>query len=73
MGYIRIDRMMNGMFSKSSKQFADRFEKKVLTLGLGIGATLLSGGGGNILQTTAQEMVATFSHRVSAPGGAYIL
>ena len=26
MGYTRKDRMMNGMFSKSSKQFADRFD-----------------------------------------------
>ena len=36
---------MNGMWSKSSKQFADRIERKVLGLGLGIGASLLSGGG----------------------------
>lgn len=37
--------MMNGMWSKSSKQFADRMETRILKLGLGLGATLLSGGG----------------------------
>lgn len=44
MGYTRKDRMMNGMWPKSSKQFAGRLETKVLKLGLGIGASLLSGG-----------------------------
>lgn len=37
--------MMNGMWSKSSKQFADRMETRVLKLGLGLGAALLSGSG----------------------------
>lgn len=36
--------MMNGMWSKSSKRFADRLETKVLKMGFGIGASLLSGG-----------------------------
>lgn len=36
---------MNGMWSKSSKQFADRMETRILKFGLGLGASLLSGGG----------------------------
>ena len=44
MGYDRKYRMQYGMWPKSSKQFADRLETKVLKLGLGIGASLLSGG-----------------------------
>ena len=44
MGYTREYRMKNGMWSKSSKRFADRLETKVLKLGLGVGASLLSGG-----------------------------
>lgn len=34
--------MMNGMWSKSSKRFADRMEKNVIMLGLGLGASLFS-------------------------------
>lgn len=42
MGYTRKDRIMNGMFSKSSRQFADRVEKKILKLAFGVGKSLLS-------------------------------
>ena len=44
MGYTRKDRMFNGMWPKSSKQFADRMETRVLKLGFGLGAALLSSG-----------------------------
>ncbi len=36
---------MNGMWSKSSKQFADRMETKVLKLGIGLGFGILKGLG----------------------------
>lgn len=42
MGYTRKDRMMNGMFSRSSKQYADRLERNFLKVCFGIGASLLS-------------------------------
>lgn len=42
MGYTRKDRMMNGMWSKSSKRYADRMERNVIILGLALGASLLS-------------------------------
>lgn len=34
--------MMNGMWSKSSKRYADRMERNVIILGLALGASLLS-------------------------------
>lgn len=40
MSYTRKDRMMNGMWSKSSKQCADRFEKNVIKIGIGLGASI---------------------------------
>ena len=51
MGYDRKYRMQYGMWPKSSKQFADRLETKVLKLGLGIGASLLSGGSSSRART----------------------
>lgn len=66
MGYTRKDRMMNGMWSKSSKQFADRMETRVLKLGLGLGAALLSGGGSSSRSRRSQP-VSTYPSLAVSP------
>ncbi len=65
MGYTRKDRMMNGMWPKSSKQFADRMETRILKLGLGLGAALLSGGGSSSRSRHSQYVPSYPSYAVS--------
>lgn len=65
MGYTRKDRMMNGMWPKSSKQFADRMETRILKLGLGLGAALLSGGGSSSRSRRSQYVSSYPSYAVS--------
>ena len=62
MGYDREYRMRNGMWPKSSKHFADRLETKVLKLGLGIGASLLSSGSSSKFRSRYQRSVYASSY-----------
>lgn len=56
---------MNGMWPKSSKQFADRMETRILKLGLGLGAALLSGGGSSSRSRRSQYVRSYPSYAVS--------
>lgn len=57
--------MMNGMWSKSSKQFANRMENRILKLGIGLGAAFLSGGGSSSRSRRSRYVSSYPSYAVS--------